>query len=210
VAEPPAWKDKHAADLFAYERLLARSLQSNAMQWQAPSLALAAQAFLLTLGLRDEITRRQKAAVCFVGILITAMAWQLMARHRYYFHLDQAEMRRLEARIARLEKGTGLALPPMADRTKQAQRHANVIPAVGAGKASFFFWRAGFVLIALVDVAILASAWWRFTSFWPKFALVGVTVALLLWGGGEGWRRHRRRQAAKAASSDAPEDTGDM
>jgi hypothetical protein len=67
----------------------------------------------------------------------------------------------------------------------------------------------GFVLIGLVDVVILASAWWRFTPLWPKFLLVGVTLGLLIWGGVEGWLRHRKRVAAKQAPTpleDVPAD----
>jgi catalase (peroxidase I) len=60
VTDPQTWKDKYAQELFTYERLMARSIQTNSMQWQAPSLALAAQAFLLTIALRAEAHPRQQ------------------------------------------------------------------------------------------------------------------------------------------------------
>jgi hypothetical protein len=96
MTESEGWKDKNARELFAYERLMARGLQTNSMQWQVPSLALAAQAFLLTIALREDIAPLAATIVCLVGLLITVMAMQLMARHRWYFHLDRLDMRDLE------------------------------------------------------------------------------------------------------------------
>ena len=191
----------HAADLFAYERLMARSLQTNAMQWQAPSLALAAQAFLLTVALRDGSTEWQTTAVSLVGLLITAMAWQLMGRHRYYFHLDQAAMKRLEAKLSGLQSKAEFSLPPMADRSVQAANHKDVVAPFTARLSSFTVWRAGFVCIAFIDVVIMASEWWRFLPLLLK--IVFITAAFVILAGGGLWSG-RRRKLRIASASHAP------
>jgi hypothetical protein len=48
------WKDRHAKELFEYERLMQRVLAQNALVWQTPSLGLAAQAFVLTTSLNGR------------------------------------------------------------------------------------------------------------------------------------------------------------
>lgn len=166
MREPQAFKDEYARELFAYERLLTRSVQTNSMQWQAPSLALAAQAFLLNVALRPNADPASTSIVCFVGVVITLMAAQLMARHRYYFHLDQQDMKDLEKVLQILE---------ISDRDSQAVRHATQRPALPGDLQSFRVWQIGFFTIAVVDLGIGLTAW--LPGIW---VLLGGGVTLLI------------------------------
>jgi len=165
MADSQGWKDEYARELFAYERLMARSIQTNSMQWQAPSLALAAQAFLLTIALRDDTNPWSTTIVCLVGLVITVMALQLMARHRYYFHLDQKDMQALEETVGMMR---------ISERRCQQTRHPSARPAWLGNVQSFRVWQVGFLLIALIDVGIGLDAW--FPAGW---VLVGMGAALL-------------------------------
>ncbi len=165
MTESQGFKDEYARELFAYERLMARSVQTNSMQWQAPSLALAAQAFLLNVALRPNADPVSTSIVCFVGVVITLMALQLMARHRYYFHLDQQDMNDLEQVLKILH---------ISDRDSQAVRHPARGPAWLGDLQSFRVWQVGFLVIAVVDIGIGVDAWVP-----GSWVLVGAGVALL-------------------------------
>ncbi|SNS10157.1 hypothetical protein SAMN04488107_1370 [Geodermatophilus saharensis] len=168
MTEPPAWKDQYARELFTYERLMARSIQGSAVQWQAPSLALTAQAFLLRIALGPGREPWPTTVVCVVGVLITAMAWQLMGRHRFYSHLDRAEMLRLEDE---------LGLDHISDRGRQAARLVHVRPPRLGSLSSFRVWRVGFLLVAVVDVLVAVSVWWRPRSL-LEWRVTTATVAV--------------------------------
>lgn len=140
------------------------------MQWQAPSLALAAQAFLLTIALNPDLEDRPLSIsiVCAVGVLMTIMAYQLMARHRYYFQLDQADMKRLEETIGLLH---------ISHRPTQRKRRSEIRPPLAGKTPSFYVWQVGFLIVALVDVGIALAAWLP-----PLWVGTGYVVALLtLW-----------------------------
>ncbi len=94
-----SWKDKHAADLFAYERLMQRVIAQNALIWQTPSLGLAAQAFLLTTSLSARTGQLPRALASGLGVVLALMTMQLMAKHRFLMHLDREKMREIEARV---------------------------------------------------------------------------------------------------------------
>ncbi len=165
MTDAQSWKDTFAREVFTYERLMARSVQTNSMQWQAPSLALAAQAFLLTIALRPGVSALSATIVCFVGLVTTVMALQLMARHRFYFHLDQRDMQDLEK---------ALGILGISDRKCQEERHPSRRPAWLGGQQSFRVWQVGLLLIVLVDISIALDAW-----FPAEWVAVGMGAALL-------------------------------
>jgi hypothetical protein len=86
-----------ADERFAYEMLMLRSIGTNTAQWQVPGLAIAAQAFLLTITLDPDTARGPRVLAALAGLLITYMTLQLLRRHRYYYKLDSDEMDRLSA-----------------------------------------------------------------------------------------------------------------
>ncbi|MFG6445176.1 hypothetical protein ACFXQA_07855 [Microbacterium sp. P07] len=99
AATPTAWSDQHAADVFAYEMLALRELEQDAMLWQTPALALAAQAFLLTIALNPEVTVWGQLIAASLGIVIAAVSMQLMAKHRQLAAIDRTLLAQLEVRL---------------------------------------------------------------------------------------------------------------
>ncbi len=66
------------------------------MQWQTPSLALTAQAFLLATALDGETARLSRILSSALGMVLAVMAMQLMGKYRFLFHLDKAKMEYLD------------------------------------------------------------------------------------------------------------------
>ncbi len=169
MAEFQGWKDESARGLFAYERLTTRASQAGSTLWQAPGLALAAQAFLLTIALDPESTRVSVTIACLVGLLTSVMALQLMARRRYLADLDRADMQELER---------DLGLLPVSDRRRQQVRHPGERPEWLGSLSSFRVWQTGFLLIALIDIGVALDAWLPAT-----WVIAGIGVFLLTWWG---------------------------
>jgi len=70
-----------------------------------------------------------------------------MAKHHYFYELDQAELRRIESR---------LALPPIAHRSQQMIDHRNDVWALPFVKVtSYVVWQSGIFLIALTNAVVL-------------------------------------------------------
>jgi hypothetical protein len=70
---------KLARQLFAYEMLAARRNQQDSMLWQAPALALTAQAFLLTIALGGNAASVfARALAAGLGLVVACMSMQLM------------------------------------------------------------------------------------------------------------------------------------
>jgi hypothetical protein len=129
--------------------LMQRSVAQNTMQWQTPSLAPAAQAFLLTIALGSSAAVLSRVLASSLGIVLAAMAMQLMAKHRYYSALDVAEMRRLERK---------LQLPPIADRKRQGDSYPGVRALWISRRRSYYFWQVGFSAFVLVNAVVLVIA----------------------------------------------------
>jgi hypothetical protein len=139
--------EAHGRDAFAYQMIMQRGLQTNGLLWQTPSLALTAQAFLLTVSLGGDTARPIRIVVSVLGLVIGIMSMQLMAKHHYFYELDQAELRRIETR---------LALPPIAHRSRQIADHAREVWALPFVKVtSYIVWQSGIFLVALTNVVVL-------------------------------------------------------
>jgi hypothetical protein len=131
--------------LFAYEMLAERRNQQDSMLWQAPALALTAQAFLLTIALGgNAVSVFARALAAGLGLVVACMSMQLMAKHRHLTELDNAW-------LAAMEQEIGLA--PIAAR--------DMGPGVGPRRSlarrarSYVVWEAGLALFALTNMAIL-------------------------------------------------------
>lgn len=131
--------------LFAYEMLAERRNQQDSMLWQAPALALTAQAFLLTIALGgNAVSVFARALAAGLGLVVACMSMQLMAKHRHLTELDNAW-------LAAMEQEIGLA--PIAAR--------DISPGVGPRRSlarrarSYVVWEAGLALFALTNMAIL-------------------------------------------------------
>jgi len=115
------------------------------MLWQAPALALTAQAFLLTIALGgNAISVSARALAAALGLVVACMSMQLMAKHRYLRELDNAW-------LTVMEKEIGLA--PIAARGLE--------PGEGPRRSlahrarSYVVWEVGLALFALTNMAIL-------------------------------------------------------
>jgi hypothetical protein len=138
----------HGRDTFAYQMIMQRGVQTNGLLWQTPSLALTAQAFLLTISLGDDTYRPVRIVVSVLGLVIGVMSMQLMAKHHYFYELDQAELRRIETR---------LQLPPIAHRSQQMTDHREDVWALPFVRVtSYIVWQSGIFLIALTNAVVLA------------------------------------------------------
>jgi hypothetical protein len=145
--EPEAGWEAHGRDAFAYQMIMQRGLQTNALLWQTPSLALTAQAFLLTLSLGSGTIRPIRIVVSVLGLVIGIMSMQLMAKHHYFYELDQAELRRIETR---------LQLPPIAHRSRQMIDHRKDVWALPFVRVtSYVVWQSGILLIGLTNAVAL-------------------------------------------------------
>ena len=86
--------------LFAYEMLAERRNQQDSMLWQAPALALTAQAFLLTIALGgNAVSVFARALAAGLGLVVACMSMQLMAKHRHLTELDNAWLAAMEQEI---------------------------------------------------------------------------------------------------------------
>jgi hypothetical protein len=147
AAEQEAGWEAHGRDAFAYQMIMQRGLQTNGLLWQTPSLALTAQAFLLTLSLGDATMRPIRIVVSVLGLVIGVMSMQLMAKHHYFYELDQAELRRIEDR---------LHLPPITHRDQQKEDHAAEVWALPFVRiSSYVVWQSGIFMISLTNAVAL-------------------------------------------------------
>lgn len=72
---------EHELKKFEYQILVQRSLSEHSEMWQTPSLAMTAEAFLLTIAADSEGSMGARLLACALGVLVAAMSMQLMAKH---------------------------------------------------------------------------------------------------------------------------------
>ena len=123
-----------------YSALSARALNHNALVWQTPALALAAEAFLLTIALNPLATMLARMVAAGLNLMLSILCLQLMTKHRAMVVFDR------EAMVA-IESSMGMN-----------QYHGRLSPDAlswFARQRSGDWWRGGFLVLALVSVAIL-------------------------------------------------------
>ncbi len=121
-------------------------MSKDALVWQTPGLATAAQAFLLTIGLAGDTSRLGRGIAAVLGVALAYVTCQVMARHRYFRRLDEWQLRRLEMQLELLKisyHGFGPEAEAFAGRTFLATRN------------SYHTWQAGSGLIGLAHLLIL-------------------------------------------------------
>jgi len=65
-----------------YQEVCARWVHTEVLQWQVPSLSLAAQAFLFTVELGSGTSRTARIMAAALSIVLNTMTLQLLTRHR--------------------------------------------------------------------------------------------------------------------------------
>lgn len=132
-----------------------------------PTLALTAQAFLLTIALNKDSSAAAVYVSAALGVLVALLSMQLMAKHRFLNEMDRAQLHRLEDE---------LGIPHISRRTYFFQAGKYVVPEnlSAAGRwapkkqgfleraRSYTFWLRGLALFAAANMAILAAEFW-----WP-------------------------------------------
>jgi hypothetical protein len=97
--EAPNRNDTSEGIRALYAALNDRIGDRDSMMWQAPAMALTAQAFLLTIALGHDTSPLARALSALLGVVVTVMSIQLMLKHRFFMTTDQVLMIALEHRM---------------------------------------------------------------------------------------------------------------
>lgn len=160
---PSRWGEKNAKARFTYEMLLQRELEQDAMLWQTPTIALTAQAFLLTIALNPAVSTLATYLSAGLGLLVALLSMQLMAKHRFLNLMDRVHLHALEAdlEIEHLSNRqyfytNGAYRIPDRFSTHKAPRAEGGL----ARLRSYRVWIFGLLIFAAVNVAIVVVQIW--------------------------------------------------
>jgi hypothetical protein len=81
------------------EMFEARKRQAETFTWAVPPLAIAAQAFLLTIALRPDTRPLAMAVAAFAGLATTLAALHFLGKHAFNFDWYEAAIERGRARL---------------------------------------------------------------------------------------------------------------
>jgi hypothetical protein len=123
----------------AYAAIAARAQSYNALQWQTPALALAAEAFLLQIALGPLSTALARLVASALNFMLSLLCIQLMAKHREMQIDDRITLTNLEKR---------LGLP-----TYHKKPHLGDLPRWKQLRSTNL-WIVGFLVLALVALGI--------------------------------------------------------
>lgn len=147
---PVPWSQQFEKELFAYQMISARINEADSKMWQAPSLTLTAQAFLLTITLSADFDSAGHIVGAALGALIAWMSLQLMSKHRFFHQLDTAMLDELEKQTDLLGVSQ-YAWPPQVQlptKTWLDKRRSIVV------------WKRGIIVIFAVNVALIPATIW--------------------------------------------------
>jgi hypothetical protein len=136
-------EDSVRKQLLLLEAVSARHSAHVTIMWQAPSLGVAAQAFLLTIALAPGASTFSRIVVAGLGIVIVVLVSQFMAKHR---HASQRDGRVLAELAERLELSDILEV---ADEVKSPWL---------SRRSSYVLWRIGLTVFLLINISILVLA----------------------------------------------------
>jgi hypothetical protein len=141
-AGAPGPDDRLRVRLVALEAISARHSAHITVMWQAPSLGLAAEAFLLTVALAPTSSTAARVIVSVLGMAVALLAGQFMATHRYVSRQDGAVLADLIDRL---------------DLTEEFRRSAGRVPSTWSSRrSSYRAWRAGLAVFVIANAVILA------------------------------------------------------
>jgi hypothetical protein len=125
--EPQPWKGEKAAQSLLDEAD-ARIRQAETFAWAVPSLAIAAESFLLAAALRVDASRDHQAVAAGTGIVILFAALHFLTKHAFIFRVYEAvaERAREELGLPFVSMGqlVGSASPGKKDEAEQARIEA--------------------------------------------------------------------------------------
>lgn len=133
--------------LAAYAVVGARRNSLDTMMWQVPALAIAAQAFLLTIALQPGDSAASQALPAVLGTILAVLSAQLMTKHR---HLEVSDSRLAE----QIERQLGFAVPPHASGRFRLGNHQPWWVRL----SSYRLWLLGMTSFGVVDLVIVLDA----------------------------------------------------
>ncbi|WP_062006135.1 hypothetical protein [Arthrobacter alpinus] len=146
--------------------LIQREMDQDAMLWETPTIALTAQAFLLTIALNRDSTAPAVYISAALGVIVAVLSMQLMAKHRFLNEMDRAQLHRLEeeldiphiSRRSYFFPSGKYAIPHnLSTAGRSAPKKQGLLQSI----RSYNFWVLGLGIFAAVNVAILAiELWW--------------------------------------------------
>lgn len=162
-----SWAEAKAKKIFTYEMLLQREMEQDAMLWETPTIALTAQAFLLTIALNKDSTAAAVYVSAALGVLVALLSMQLMAKHRFLNEMDRAQLHRLEEELGIpnlsrrsyfYSEGKYFVPRELAAPGRNAPKKEGILEK----QRSYKVWLRGVGLFGLVNLGILAAEFW-----WP-------------------------------------------
>jgi hypothetical protein len=152
-------------DRDTYTIVAARRTQFDQLVWQVPILSLTAQAFLFSIALSADATRRARVIACLLSLLMTVLCLHLMVKHRQAEVADSQWLEKYEAHF----KPTDPSLPwPMHGAAWSGYRQ-HTDPKIGwlrfiaSSRNGFMFWFGGLALFGFAALAVLVL-----TAVWPE------------------------------------------
>ena len=92
------------------------------MQWQAPALSVAAQSFLIAVGVNTDLNTAVRVLALLLAMASAVLSMQLMAKQRFHEQIDTAYLRAWERQSAATTPVAGLAPHDHAINSGKADR----------------------------------------------------------------------------------------
>jgi hypothetical protein len=127
--------------------------------WQAPGLALAAQAFLLTIALADRATRFNRITAALLALCTAVAAIYLILRKRAQRKVAEAELKDVVRRLYRREdKANAISF---SDRLEQLPKDypRRMFRLVKLDAQTV--WALALGVFAVVDALVIGMAGWK-------------------------------------------------
>jgi len=127
----------------SYQALALRSNTHNNLMWQTPGLAMAAQAFLLTIALSPGMSLYGRVASSLANIIISLLCVQLLGKHSRMELSDRLLMEKID---------TEYSLMPINAKADQSgwRRYERL--------RSRVLWQLGFGLLMAISIVTLGLA----------------------------------------------------
>lgn len=147
TASPPGFANAVSREtlLAVYAAVSARRDDIDGRMWQVPALAMTAHAFLLTIALSSDGPRLPRVCAAILGLVLSGLSMQLMAKHRYLEVLDNRLLERIERQLA-VDK-----LLDSLPHDRLSARMVDLRPPWSVGFSSYVLWMFGLFLFACTD-----------------------------------------------------------
>lgn len=154
-----------------YATVAARRNSYDSMMWQVPSLAIAAQALVLTAALDPGRTSYQVAVLLGAGACIGLLSAVLMTKQRFHERVDTEFLKAWEERLEFLPMGPMLPHSPALAKSSRRHpwlRYHQIVRDVEGSKAS------------RLPVQVPNSAWRSSADIWIRTLWALVALDLLV------------------------------